>query len=284
LLRGALEAFRAIASVARWEGRRERRLARGPWRPGWPLLAANLGAYGFDTALDSWAGRAEDRSRQPATALAEAESLALLRAARLRVVDAVPVRDPSAAVTAAARFGGPVALKLDAAGIAHKSEFGGVVLDLVDAEAVHAAATRLLELGNLRGLTVRGLLVEPMAPAGLELILGLRRDAQFGPVVLAGIGGTLAEVLDDVAIRLAPLDLEAADAMLDELRGARLLGGVRGRPPVDRQAVGAMIVALGRLGIDRPDIVEVDLNPVVASPSGAVAVDALVVVEGPGSG
>ena len=91
----------------------------------------------------------------------------------------------------------------------------------------------------------------------------------------------MAEVLDDVAIRLAPIDAAAAGSMLDALRGAALLRGVRGRPPVDRAAVVSMLVALGRLGVDRPDILEVDLNPVIASPSGAVAVDALVVVEAP---
>jgi acyl-CoA synthetase (NDP forming) len=120
-----------------------------------------------------------------------------------------------------------------------------------------------------------------MAAPGVELILGLRRDPQFGPAVLVGLGGVLTEVLDDVAIRLAPLDAVAADAMLDDLRGARLLRGVRGRGAVDRAAVVAMLVALGRLGIERPDLLEIDLNPVVASATGAIAVDALVVLEGP---
>jgi acetyltransferase len=118
-----------------------------------------------------------------------------------------------------------------------------------------------------------------MAESGVELILGLRRDPQFGPVVLVGIGGTLTEVLDDVAVRLAPLDIPAALSMLDQLRGARMLDGVRGRPPVDRAAVASMLVALGQLGVERPEVFEVDLNPVIASADGAVAVDALVVVE-----
>jgi acetyltransferase len=118
-----------------------------------------------------------------------------------------------------------------------------------------------------------------MAESGVELILGLRRDPQFGPVVLVGLGGTLTEVLDDVAVRLAPLDIPAALSMLDQLRGARMLDGVRGRPPVDRAAVASMLVALGRLGVERPDVFEVDLNPVMASADGAVAVDALVVVK-----
>jgi acyl-CoA synthetase (NDP forming) len=98
------------------------------------------------------------------------------------------------------------------------------------------------------------------------------------------MGGTLTEVLDDVAIRLAPLHVQAADEMLDDLRARRLFDGVRGRPPIDRAAVAEMIVTLARFGVDRPDVAEVDLNPVIASERGAVAVDALVVLEEPDDG
>ena len=192
--------------------------------------------------------------------------------------DAVEAPDANAAVAAARGFGGAVAIKLDVAGLAHKSDLGGVALGLRGDAAVLEAATRLLELGTRHDLAFRGLLVEPMAPPGIELILGLLRDPQFGPVVLVGFGGTLTEVLDDVAIRLAPLDLDTGHAMLADLRGARLLDGVRGAPPIDRTAVASMLVALGRLGVDRPDILEVDLNPVLATADGAIAVDALVVM------
>lgn len=286
LLRGALESFRAIASVARWEGWRARRQADGPWRVEWPALAADRVSYGADwSAADPMlAGIAgvspATRAAPAARVLSEADSLELLRGAGLAVVDAVLVADASAAIVAARAAGGPVALKLDAAGLAHKSDVGGVVLGVRGDDAVQAAASTLFDVGRRRGLAVRGLLVEPMAPAGIELIVGLRRDPQFGPVVLVGLGGTLAEVLDDVAIRLAPLDLGAAEAMLDDLRGARVLDGVRGRPAIDRRAVASMLVVLGRLGADRPDLLEVDLNPVIASVAGAIAVDALVVLEG----
>ena len=178
-------------------------------------------------------------------------------------------------------LGRPVALKLDAVGLVHKTDLGGIALGLRGDDAVYGAALGLLETGRRHGLAIRGLLVEAMAAPGLELILGLRRDPQFGPAVLVGLGGTLTEVLDDVAIRLAPLDDASAGAMLDDLRGARLLRGVRGRPPVDRAALVSMLVALGRLGLDRPDVLEVDLNPVIATAAGALAVDALVVLEGP---
>jgi acetyltransferase len=143
---------------------------------------------------------------------------------------------------------------------------------------VYAAALTMLENARQRRLDVRGLLVEPMAEPGLELIVGLRRDPLFGPAVLVGLGGILAEALDDVAIRLAPVTPRAAMEMLDDLRGHRLLDRVRGRAAIDRSAVAAMLVALGRLGADRADLLEVDLNPVIATARGAIAVDALVVL------
>ena len=273
LLRGTQEAFRAIASLAAWERRRARRAERGPWRAEWPRLAADLVSYGNARTIPASGPPTAGRS------LPELESLALLRAAGIHAIEAIAVTDADGAVAAARTLGDAVALKLDAHGVTHKSDLGGVVLGLRGDAAVERAAADLLALGSEHGLSVRGLLVQPMAPDGLELILGLRRDPQFGPVVLVGLGGTLTEVLDDVAIRLAPVDPVAAEAMLDDLRARRLFDGVRGRPPIDRLAVAGMLVALGRFGIERPDVLEVDLNPVIASERGAVAVDALVVLE-----
>jgi acyl-CoA synthetase (NDP forming) len=273
LLRGALEAFRAIAQVARWEGRQARRQLGDPWRPGWPALAADRTSYGADPAPAMPAAR-------PAFPLSERESLALLAAIGLPVTKVVSVASAPAAVAAARGIGHQVALKLDAVGLAHKSDLGGVALGLQGDDEVYGAALALLETGRRHGLAVRGLLVEAMARPGVELIVGLRRDPQFGPAVLVGLGGTLTEILDDVSIRLAPIDLATADAMLDELRAAPVLRGVRGRPPVDRHALATMLVEVARLGVERPDILEIDLNPVIASPSGVVAVDALVVLQG----
>ena len=274
LLRGAVPAFRAIAEVAAWEGRHDRRVDAGPWRDGWPALAADRTSYGADTT-------AVTRRARPPFTLSEPESLAFIGRTGIAVSQVVAVPDAAAAVSAARTIGVPVALKLDAVGLAHKSDIGGVALGLRGDDEVYGAALTLLEVGRRRGLTVRGLLIEPMAPHGVELILGFRRDPQFGPAVLVGFGGVLTEVLDDVAVRLAPVDHAAADAMLDDLRGSPILGAVRGRPPVDRGTVVGMLVALSRLGVERPDVLEVDLNPVIASAGGAIAVDALVVLEGP---
>ena len=277
LLRGAVEAFGAIARVATWQARRDRRERTGPWRATWPALAADRTAYALDPAR-----AIADGSRHPtaaATALPERESLELLRAAGLSVTSVLAVPDADGAVEATRPLAGhAVALKLDVVGVAHKSDLGLVRLGLVGDDAVRAAATELLATGRRRALDARGLLVEPMADPGVELIVGMRRDAQFGPAVMVGLGGLLAEVLDDVAIRLAPLCRDDALAMLDDLRARRILGEVRGRPAVDRGAVADLLVALSVLVIERPDIVEVDLNPVIASSEGAVAVDALVVI------
>ena len=279
LLRGALEAFSAIAAAARWERARARRLAIGPWRISWPVLAADRTAYGLEPVATTGVASPTDpgATAAPPRVLSEHDSLELLRAAGLTVTAAIAVPDADGAVAAARSVGRPVAIKVDAAGLAHKSDLGLVRLG-VTGDDVHAAAEALLAAARAHGLDPHGLLVEPMADPGVELIVGLRRDPSFGPAVMVGLGGVLTEVLDDVALRLAPVDRETALEMLTELRGARVLDGVRGSTAVDRGAVADLIVELSRLGDARPDIVEVDLNPVIASAGGALAVDALVVL------
>jgi acyl-CoA synthetase (NDP forming) len=273
LLRGATEAFGAIAALGRWEVRREARLRDGPWRPGWPLLA------------DDRTPAAYDRAAAPAIrgtaprALAERESLHLAAEAGIPTIQARAARDGSEAAQVAVDLGFPVVVKLDVTGLAHKTEVGGVALGLADQAAVRDATAQLLESARRAGLDSRGVLVEPMAPAGVELILGLRRDPLFGPAVIVGLGGTLAETLDDVAAALAPITPAHAAALLDRLRGSRILAGVRGSAAVDRGAVIEAIVALGRLGCEDERLLEVDLNPVIAWANGVVAVDALVVLD-----
>ena len=280
MLRGTREAMFAIARLAHWERRRTARQDAVPVRAAWTDLALDRTPFGLDP------GAPPHRASGGApVGLSEAASLEILRRAGLAVTDAIPAADPDAAARAAASFAGrAVAIKLEAVGLAHKTDAGAVVLDVVGDEAVGGVTERLLETGRAAGLDVRGVLVEPMAEPGLELIVGMRRDPLFGPVVLVGLGGVLAEVLDDVAIRLAPVTAGEAAAMLADLRGAALLDGPRGRPAIDRAAIVDLVVRLGDLAAARPDIVEIDLNPVIAGPGGAIAVDALVVLEGAGAG
>ena len=273
LLRGASEAFRAIGSVARWQARHEERRRGGPWRAEWPDLARDGSVFGLDPA---GAGLDAPMPRS----LGERDSLELLRHAGLAVTPAVAVRDADAAVEAARPLAGhAVVVKIDAPTLAHKSDLGLIRLSVRGDEAVRAAADDLLAAARRDGIDARGVLVEPMAEAGVELIVGARRDASFGPLVMVGLGGVLAEVLDDVAIRLAPVTREIALDMLDELRGARILDGARGAAGVDREAIADLIVGVAAFAAARPDVLEIDLNPVIATGDGAVAVDALVVVD-----
>ncbi len=278
MLKGAVEAFAAIARLAVWERRRADRVAGGPRRPGWPALAADPIAWGVDTVLDPLAMLAAGGRR---VALPERESLQRLAAAGVpvtdwRAVDAVP----EAAIAAWRELGGgQVAVKLDAPSLAHKSDAGGVALSVTDEAGIAGAVRALAAAATRAGVEVRGLLVEPMAAPGVELIVGGRRDAVFGPVVLVGLGGILAEVLDDVAVMLAPVhEVDVAEGLAG-LRGSALLRGVRGAEAVDVAAVVGLVVAVGDLLVADPTIVEIDLNPVIAGPRGAVAVDALVVVD-----
>lgn len=285
ILRGTSEAFGAIARRAWWEARRDRRLAEGPARSTWPDLARDRLPFGHDRAARGAADRAVGEAvGERRRILSERESLELLHAAGLLVTDAIAAAGLSdadialEAVAAADRLGYPVALKLDASGLPHKSDIGGVRLGVADGPSVEAAVPQLLAAGRAAGAAVRGILVEPMAPPGVELIVGLTRDPLMGPAVMVGLGGILAEVIGDVAIRLAPVTRHDALEMLDELRGAAVLRGARGASPVDREAIADLVVRLGRLGWERPDIVAVDLNPVVAGAWGALAVDALAIL------
>jgi acyl-CoA synthetase (NDP forming) len=171
------------------------------------------------------------------------------------------------AVSAAAGLGFPVAMKL-ADGTVHKTEVGGVRTDLADAAAVRAAYS---EMVTDRAVDI---LVQPMVAGGTELIVGGLQDRQFGPVVMVGAGGIFADLLADRRFRLAPVGAADAEAMIAELRFAKLLDGYRGRPPVSRPALAQLVVRLGWLVENHPEIAEIDLNPVIGRGDQLVAVDA----------
>ncbi|MDQ3106074.1 MAG: acetate--CoA ligase family protein, partial [Actinomycetota bacterium] len=197
----------------------------------------------------------------------------LLGAAGIAVVETVTCSSPDAAAAAADRLGYPVVAKVAHPDLVHKSDAGGVRVGLADASAVRAAAEHLLRLAPDARV-----LVQPEV-AGLEVIVGGLRDPQFGAAVLVGLGGIHVEVLDDVAGGLAPLDLEACRQLLSGLRGSGLLGGVRSAPPVDVTALAEVVRAAGDLVASVPEIAELDLNPVLATPGGAVVVDWRIRVE-----
>jgi acetyltransferase len=203
----------------------------------------------------------------PAGWLAADAARDLLAGAGIPVIETVLCGDAEAAVVAAGRLGYPVVLKVDHPSLTHKSDVGGVRLGLATAEAVRAAAADLLALADGAAL-----LVQPQR-AGIELLVGGVRDPEFGPVVMAGLGGVLVETRRDVQLAVAPVDVAQAAVMLKSLRGGAVLGGVRGGAAADVAAVAALIVRVGDLMMGHPEISELDLNPVLASATGCIAVD-----------
>jgi len=188
-------------------------------------------------------------------------------------------RDLAQAKEIAARIGYPVALKAQAAALAHKSDAGGVALNIADAGAIEAAWQRIAESVSARqpGLALDGMLVEEMAPRGVEWIVGARRDPQWGPVLMVGLGGIWTEALDDVRLMPADTPHDGIMAELYQLKGARLLDGFRGSEPVNACAIADVAMSVGALMRSRPEITEIDINPLVATRDRVLALDALIV-------
>jgi len=189
------------------------------------------------------------------------------------------VSTPGEAEEAADQIGYPVVLKLCGAAIAHKTERGLVRLGLRDAAGVHAAAGELLAAARPEDGDV-ALLVAQMVSGARELIAGFVRDNEFGPCVMLGIGGIFTEALGDVAFRLAPLDAADAADLIDDLANQALLGAVRGEPPVDREVLARILLALAEVGGGDGRIRSIDLNPLIVTDGVPVAVDALVELDG----
>jgi len=196
------------------------------------------------------------------------EARELLASAGIAFPPAHRAGDADEARAAAAELGYPVVVK--ALGLWHKSDAGGVALGIEDERGLEAA------LAKMATLSTEGYSVERMAlvAEGAELIAGCIRDPRFGPVVLVGLGGIYAELLDDTAVALAPVDAAQAEELLRSLRGAAILAGGRGRPPLDVRAAAESIAALSRLAASRPDLAEIEINPLLVTPSGALALDA----------
>ena len=202
------------------------------------------------------------------------EARSLLLDAGLAYGDGGSAKDADEAVALADRLGlYPVTLKAVDARLVHKSDSGGVRVGLADAAALRAAALDMSER-----LSPELLFVERTADVrdGVELVVGATRDARFGPVVLVGLGGILVETLRDTALALAPLDTAAAERLLRSLRAAAVLDGVRGRPAVDVAAAARAVVALGDAMAAHPEIAELEVNPLLVTPRGAIALDARV--------
>jgi acetyltransferase len=212
------------------------------------------------------------------TVLTDPEARAVLRAYCVPVVDSREVRTPEEAGVTAQALGGPIALKILSRQISHKTDVGGVTLDLAEADETIAAARRMLAgvAAKVPGAVIEGFVVEPMLrrPEAQEMLVGVVQDPTFGPVVVVGHGGVAVEVLADRALGLPPLNEDLAREMITSTRVSRLLTGFRGRRPADLGALSRVLVSLGRLSTDLPEIAELDINPLLCDADGVLALDA----------
>lgn len=259
-------AVRAVAAMAR--------MAQGFARERQPRPAAALLAQSLATSAAPVARRALE-------ALDEHGAKRLLAAAGIPVLREIVAADAQAVEQAAADLGTPVALKVLSPDIAHKTEVGGVALGLATPQAAACAAREMLARvrGQLPQARLNGVLVSPMCGGGVETICGVYPDPVFGPMVMFGLGGIHVEVLRDVAFRRAPFDTDEALSMIEEIRGAALLRGVRGSPPADIEVLARTLSRLSVFAhVNRGVIAEIDINPflVLARGKGAFALDALV--------
>jgi acyl-CoA synthetase (NDP forming) len=217
---------------------------------------------------------------QGRTLLTEVESKQVLHEAGIPVALSVLARDAKEAANAAEKTGFPVVLKVVSPDVAHKSDVGGVRLGLESKEDVEEAFDEIMEAVKAAqpDARIEGVAVQNMAPAGTEVIVGMSKDPQFGPVMMFGLGGILVEVLKDVAFRIIPLEPKDAREMVREIKGFPVLEGVRGQPAADVAALESLILKVSEFVEAHPEIEELDLNPVFAYPDGALAVDARIVI------
>ncbi|WP_121062493.1 acetate--CoA ligase family protein [Chachezhania antarctica] len=259
---------RAFEIIRAWTDRAKRRAATAAVGAGQPTnrdAAAKL--------LAAATGRA----------LGEQASKSILAEYGIPVPQERLVQSAAEAAEAATAFGLTLALKVDSADILHKSDAGGVVLNVQGPDAAGAAYDRIMAACRRAhpDATIDGVLVQEMVPAGLEIIAGFRNAEGFGPVLTCGLGGVLTEVLADTVSALAPVSVDEAEGMLRSLRGARLFDGYRGAPAVDLRAVAGAVAALSQIAMDFPDdLAEFDVNPLICLPDRCVAVDGLAVLAG----
>lgn len=255
-----------LATIRAWVEQGRRRAS--------PPLAARR-----QTSHEARARVAAQLAAIDATVIGEARAKLLLEAYGVPVVAERTAHTLTETHAAAGAIGYPVAVKIDSPDIAHKTGAGLVLLNIADdaalAEAVATIHKRAAALSPPP--RVDGVVVQQMIPSGLELLVGGRRDPQFGPVVVFGFGGVLVELLNDVVTALAPISAAQAVALLSRLKGYRLLTGYRGSTPVDLEELGTIIAGISEFLADHAGVIELDVNPLIATSAGLVAVDALIV-------
>ena len=221
--------------------------------------------------------RARDEKR---TVLTEIEAKQILGEAGISCTPTVLATTKEQAVSISEEIGYPVVLKISSVDITHKSDSGGVKVNLVNREAVEQAYDEIMTSCRAYApeANIEGVAVQSMAKVGTEIIMGMIKDASFGPVVMFGLGGVLVEVLKDVSFRIVPIEKGDAEEMTSEIQGKKLLEGYRGQDPADVPCLQDMLVKLSDFVNETPGIEEIDMNPVFAYEDGAVVVDARIIL------
>ena len=222
-----------------------------------------------------------DRARKEGrTVLTEIESKQILKEAGIECTQTQLARTRAEAVSLSEAFGYPVVLKISSRDITHKSDAGGVKVNLNSRAEVETAYDGIMQsaLQKFPGAQIEGISVQRMAKPGIEVIMGMTRDRNFGPVLMFGLGGILVEVLRDVAFGVAPLQRKDAAEMIDEIKGKKLLEGYRGQERADKSCLEQMLLRLSAFVDGRAEIAEIDMNPVFARKDGATVVDARIIL------
>ena len=219
--------------------------------------------------------------REGRTLLTEIEAKELLKQAGISVVETKLASSEDDAVALSREFGFPVVLKIASPDVVHKTDAGGVKLNLKTSNQVAKAYEDIMK--SIREkypkAKIQGVSVQKMAKPGVEVIIGMSKDAQFGPVIMFGLGGVWVEILKDVSFRIVPLERRDAREMIKEIKGRPLLEGYRGQEPVDIANLEELILKVSSFIEQHPEIKELDLNPIFAYKDGAVAVDARIILE-----
>ncbi|OGA41087.1 MAG: hypothetical protein A3G26_08295 [Betaproteobacteria bacterium RIFCSPLOWO2_12_FULL_65_110] len=233
-----------------------------------------------DLVLKEILGRARRENR---TVLSEIESKQILAEAGLDCTETRLARTPAEAVSLSEAFGYPVVLKISSQDITHKSDAGGVEVNLKNAAEVQTAYDGIMRSAqrHFPQARIEGISVQRMAGKGIEVIMGMTTDPNFGPVLMFGLGGILVEILQDVAFGIAPLENKDAAEMIDEIKGKKLLEGYRGQDCADRSCLENMLLRLSAFVDGKPQIAEIDMNPVFARSDGATVVDARIILAAP---
>lgn len=229
---------------------------------------------------ESVAGLFETAKAEGRDFLYEHEAKALLGKYGMPITVIKVVETEDDAVEAAEEIGYPVVLKIVSPQVLHKSDAGGVIVNIGDEDSVREGYRRIIEnvKRNVPDAEITGILVQEMAPNSTEVIVGSTNDPTFGPTIMFGLGGIFVEILEDVSFRIAPIERRDAEDMIREINAYKILEGARGNPKVDQETLVDILLSTSKMLMDCPEIKELDMNPILAYEDGAKIVDARIIL------